>query len=136
VPATDVAVKETALSVPEVALSTFAPIVGPSVQEPTLAIPEEFVVAVAPETEPPPLMTENVTVAPASGEPFWSLTTTDGGGETATPATPVSAVAELAASEVGTRTTVGVVSPPLQPTNAKRMNAEASRAATTEDFFT
>jgi hypothetical protein len=98
----DVAVKETLASVPEVALRTFAPVTGPSVHEPTVAIPEPLVVTVAPETEPPPLTTANVTGAPSIGDPFWSVTTTEGGGVTTVPATPVTDVEEFAASVVAT----------------------------------
>jgi hypothetical protein len=135
-PATDVAVNETALRAPEVALRTFAPIVGPRVQEPTVAIPESLVVAFAPETEPPPLTTEKVTGAPDNGDPFWSLTRTDGAGPTTVPATPVSAVEELAAIAVATSGTVGVFSPPLQPRNVRRMKAAVSVAGPMENFFT
>jgi hypothetical protein len=134
-PATDVAVNETALSVPEVALRTFAPVVGPSVHEPTVAMPLAFVVAVGPETDPPPLTTVNVTSSPATGEPFWSVTTTDGDGETGAPAVPVIDVEELAASDVATSGTAGVLSP-LHPTSASRATEETSRALRKENFIT
>jgi hypothetical protein len=50
-----------------VAVSVFAPAVGPRVQEPTVAMPWAFVVAVAPVTLPPPDATAKVTVTPANG---------------------------------------------------------------------
>jgi hypothetical protein len=68
-PAVDVAVNVTTGSVPVTALSTFSPTDGPSVH-PTVATPDASVVAVAPDTDPPPLTTVNVTGAPAIGDPF------------------------------------------------------------------
>ena len=129
----DVTVKETPLSVPEVALRTFDPVTGPSVHEPTVAVPEALVVVVAPETDPPPLTTAKVTVAPSIGDPFWSLTITEGDGVTTAPATPVTEVEEFAASVVATE---GVVCSPLQLMKASRINVEASRVALTENLFT
>jgi len=131
-------VKATPLSVPEVALRTFAPVTGPSVHEPTVAMPEALVVTVAPETDPPPLTTAKVTVAPPIGDPFWSFTITEGGGVTTAPATPVTEVEEFAASVVATGGggAGGAVVSPLQLMYASRRNAGASRAALTESFFT
>ena len=123
------------MSVPEVALRTFAPVTGPSVHEPTVAIPEAFVVAVSPETVPPPLTTAKVTVTPLIGDPLWSFTMTEGGGVTAAPATPVTEVAEFAASVVATGVAGGVVDSPLQLMYASRRNTEASRAALPESLF-
>jgi hypothetical protein len=137
----DVAVKVTPASVPEVALRTFAPVTGPSVHEPTVAMPEASVVTVAPETDPPPLTTSNVTDTPLIGDAFWSFTITEGGGVTAAPATPVTDVAEFAASVVatggggGAEGPGGAVDSPLQLMYASRSTAGASRAALTESLF-
>jgi len=127
----DVAVKATPVIVPEVASRTFAPVTGPSVHEPTVAMPEALLVTVACDTDPPPLTTVKVTVAPPIGDPFWSFTTTDGGGATTAPATPVTEVDEFAASVVATEgSSGGPVVSPLQLMEASRRNAEASRANT------
>ena len=53
-----------------VADTELSPTASPRVHDPTVAIPEVSVVTVAPETDPPPLTTANVTVAPPSGDPF------------------------------------------------------------------
>jgi hypothetical protein len=97
-------------------------------------MPEEFVVTVPPETDPPPLIIAKLTVAPAIGDPCWSFTMTDGGGVTAAPAMPVIDVDEFAASAVATWGSVGDLSPP-QLMQAIRRNAGASQAALTEGFF-
>jgi len=110
-PAVDVAVKVTAVSVPDVAFRTFSPVTGPSVHKPTVAMPEASVVTVAPDTDPPPLTTVNVTVARPIGDPFWSVTVTEGGGVTTAPAAPDTEVDEFAASVVATD---GSVLSPLQ----------------------
>jgi hypothetical protein len=133
-PAVEVAVNATALRVPEVALRTLGPAVGPSVHEPTVAMPEASEIAVAPETDPPPLATANVTVTPLIGDPFWSSMTTDGGGVTTEPATPVMDAEELAASVVATGGPVFVSL--LQLVKASNRNTGASRAALREAFFT
>src|SRR5512141_520054 len=96
-------------------------------------MPELFVVTVAPETEPPPLTTAKVTAAPPIGDPFWSLTITEGGGVTTAPATPVIEVEEFAASVVATE---GSAISPLQLMKASRRNAVAGRAALIDTFFT
>ena len=133
--------KVTALSVPEVALRTFAPVTGPSVHEPTVAMPKASVVTVAPETDPPPLTTAKFTDTPLIGDAFWSFTITEGGGVTAAPATPVTEDEELAASDVATGGggggggAGGAVDSPLQLMYASRSNAGASRAALTESLF-
>jgi hypothetical protein len=49
-----------------------------------------------------------LTVAPAIGAPFWSLTRIDGAGETWLPAVPVSAVLELADIVVATEGSTGL----------------------------
>src|SRR5579863_2329930 len=56
----------------------FEPTVLPTVQDPTVAVPVASVVAVAPVTLPPPLVTEKVTVTPDITAPCWSRTTADG----------------------------------------------------------
>jgi hypothetical protein len=132
-PAVDVAVKTTAGSVPEVAVTVFGPAIVPSVQDPTVATPASLLVTVAPATDPPPAVTANVTAMPGIGEPFWSFTMTEGGGVTASPTVPVTDVEELAESVVAT---AGSVLSPLQLTNASRTSAPASRAAFTESLFT
>jgi hypothetical protein len=129
----DVAVKATGLSDPEVASRTFAPATGPSVHEPTVATPDESVVTVAPDTDPPPLTTVKVTVAPPIGNPFWSFTITEGDGVTTAPAAPVRDVAEFAATVVAT---VAFVDSPPQLMQASRRNAGASRAGPRKSFFT
>lgn len=60
------------------AVSVFCPAVEPSVQLPTVAIPEPSVVAVAPVIVPPPVPTANVTATPDTTFPTESLTSTDG----------------------------------------------------------
>jgi hypothetical protein len=68
-----------------VAESVFAPDVVPSVQLVSVAIPLAFVVAAPPtgETLPPPEATANVTLTPAFGLLFASVTSTDGAVATA-----------------------------------------------------
>ena len=88
-PAVAVALNETLVRLPELALRTFAPADGPSVHDPTVAMPAAFVTAVAPVTDPPPDVTEKVTDTPDVGLPFASLMMTDGGTGTALPAAAV-----------------------------------------------
>ncbi len=88
-PARDVAVNETAVRDPDVAVRTFAPTAGPSVHPPTVAIPDAFVTAVPPVTDPPPDATANVTDTPEAGLPFASFIRTEGGVDTALPAAAV-----------------------------------------------
>ena len=71
------------------AVSVFAPAVFPSVQLPTVAMPSPFVVWDAPVTDPPPLVTAKVTVAPATAFPFASAILTDGGFATVAPTSAV-----------------------------------------------
>ena len=85
-PAVPVAVNVAAGSEPETAVNVFVPAVVPSRQLPTVAIPLAFVVVVPPVTDPPPLATLNVTVAPATAAPFASVTFTDGATATFCPA--------------------------------------------------
>ena len=67
-----------------VAVSVFVPEVAPSVQLPSVAMPLPFVIAVAPVTEPPPEATANVTLAPVTGVPAKSRTSTEGAMASAT----------------------------------------------------
>ena len=71
---------------PDVAVIVFAPAVVPRVHEPTVAIPDEFVVAVRPVPEPPPVATAKVTEAPVTALPPESVTRTAGAIDTAEPA--------------------------------------------------
>ena len=88
VPAVPVAVKVTGLPLKpvEVAVSVFAPAVALSVQLPTVATPLALVVWLAPVIVPFPGATANVTATWATGFPFASFTSTDGGDVTAVPA--------------------------------------------------
>jgi hypothetical protein len=70
----------------DVAVSVFAPALDPSVHEPTVAIPEALVVALAPVMLPPPVATANVTDTPETPLPLASETLTEGGIATALPA--------------------------------------------------
>jgi hypothetical protein len=73
-------------SVAEVAVKVFEPVLDPKVHEPTVAMPEEFVVALPPVIDPPPVSTENVTLTPATGLLSASLIMTEGAVETLAPA--------------------------------------------------
>jgi len=88
VPAVPVALKVTGLPLKpvEVAVTVFGPAVGLSVQLPTVATPLAFVVWLPPVSVPFPGATANVTATPATGFPFASFTSTDGGELTAVPA--------------------------------------------------
>src|ERR1700756_268692 len=91
-PAVPVAVKVTGLPISPVAVAVrvFEPAVVPSVQDGTAAIPFAAVVTgVVGFTVPPPDATANVTPTPATGLPFTSFTTTEGGVVTAVPAVAV-----------------------------------------------
>ena len=68
-----------------VSVLLLVPGVGPRVHDPTVAMPEAFVVAVPPVTLPPPVATANVTCTPATGLLPASLTITDGSTPTAVP---------------------------------------------------
>jgi hypothetical protein len=76
-------VKVTGIRLPLEAVSVLAPGVEPSIQLPTLAIPEAFVACEAAVTEPPPLATVNVTITPLTGSPLASVTSTAGATATA-----------------------------------------------------
>src|SRR5258705_341862 len=73
-----VALKEIGVSPPEEAVSVLTPAAVPSFHPPTVAMPDAFVVWVAPTMLPPPDVTENVTLAPATGFPSASVTSTEG----------------------------------------------------------
>lgn len=68
-----------------VAESVFVP-TAPSVHEPTVAMPDAFVVCDAPLTLPPPDPTANVTLTPGDGWPVVVVTSTEGGTATLVPA--------------------------------------------------
>ena len=128
-----VAVKMTGASEPAVALNVFAPALGPRVHEPTVAIPAASVGTEPPLTEPPPLCTTNSTVTPATGAPFWSVTRTDGAGETALFAAPVSVVLVVATIVVGTEGSVPLS--PLHALNASTTIAAVDRSAMRVDLL-
>jgi hypothetical protein len=90
-PATPVAVKVSGdpVSPDAVAVMVFAPAVLPRVHEPTVAIPEEFELAVREVPDPPPLATAKVIERPDTRFPPESVTTTDGAIATAEPAVAV-----------------------------------------------
>src|SRR2546423_11250369 len=69
-----------------VADSVLLPAAGPSVQLPTVAIPDAFVVFEVPVAEPPPLSTANATPTPETTLLHWAVTTTLGSTATACPA--------------------------------------------------
>ena len=73
----------------QVAVSVLAPAVVPSVQLPTVAMPEALVVAEAPVTEPPPAVAAKVTVTPGQTLLRESLTITLGAVATAVPTVAV-----------------------------------------------
>jgi hypothetical protein len=86
-----------------------------------VAIPEESVATDPPVTEPPPPVTTKLTVTPAIGSVFWSVTRTDGGGETVLLASAVSDVLVAATIEVGTGG-----STPFPPSHAMQANTTAA----------
>jgi hypothetical protein len=90
-PASPVAVKVSGdpVSPDAVAVMVFVPAVLPRVHEPTVAIPEEFELAVSEVPDPPPLATAKVTDRPDTGFPPESVTSTDGAIDTAEPAVAV-----------------------------------------------
>ena len=77
------------LNEPDVAVRLLGPAEGPSVHDPTVAMPEELVTTPAPVTDPAPLATANVTLTPDTGLPFVSVTLTAGAIATALPTTAV-----------------------------------------------
>src|SRR5206468_816038 len=82
---------------PEVAVNVFEPAVALSVQLPTVATPLALVVWLPPVIVPFPGATANVTATPATGFPFASFTSTEGGTLTAVPAGAVWLVGLFAA---------------------------------------
>jgi hypothetical protein len=88
-PVVPVAVNVTGLSDPDEAVRLFGPAAGPSFQLPTVAMPLALDVAVPPVTDPPPVATAKVTVAPEMALPFASVILTDGAVATFDPATAV-----------------------------------------------
>ncbi len=104
VPTVPEAVKVTGLPVsePEVAVKVLllVPAVGPSVQSPTVAMPDTSVATVAgPLIEPPPPVTAKVTITPCT-ELTPSVTLTEGRVPTAVPAIALCVSTELAAMVV------------------------------------
>jgi hypothetical protein len=81
-----------------VAVIVFAPAAAPSVHEPTVAMPEAFVVAVRDVPEPPPDATAKVTDVPETGLPPESVTRTAGAVATADPAVADCALPAFAAT--------------------------------------
>jgi hypothetical protein len=65
-----------------VAMSVFVPGEAPSVQLPMVAMPDVFVVCVAPVAVPPPDATVKVTPAPKTGAPELDVTFTLGSADT------------------------------------------------------
>jgi hypothetical protein len=70
----------------DVADKVFWPGTGPSVQLPTVAMPEPLVFWLAPVIDPPPPVTANVTATPETAPPCASVTFTAGATGTALPA--------------------------------------------------
>ena len=116
-PAVPVAVNVAGDRPPTVAVIVFGPAIVPSVQLPTTAIPDTFVVAVPPVTEPPPLATANVTVTPLTGRLLASRTTTVGGVATPVPTDVDWALPVTIATTAGAGAGVGptTLSPPPPP---------------------
>src|SRR5512147_2217712 len=100
-PARPVAVKVTGVRFATVAVSVLMPAAAPTVQLPTVAIPCELVVWVAPVTDPPPVATANVTVMFGTPVPVPSRTTTDGTCPTAVFTTAFWVSAEVAVTLAG-----------------------------------
>jgi hypothetical protein len=113
------------------AVSVFVPAVDPSVQLPTVATPDAFVVWFAPVIEPPPDATAKVTGVPATGFALPSVTLTDGAGLTTAPAAACPLLPPFSAI---------VVAPPGGSTFPPSPQARASEAIrpaiTTLDLFT
>jgi hypothetical protein len=121
-PAMPVAVKVTGAAPLTDAVSVFVPAVLPSVHEPACAMPVASVVAVAPVTDPLPLATANVTVAPAFACPLL-VTMTDGA-----VATACATVAFCWSPDLIASATVGgdVLDPPRTVHPADTMTASAA----------
>jgi hypothetical protein len=97
------------------AVREFDPATVPSVQPPTVATPDAFVVAELPVIVPPPLVTANETGTPAIAAPRWSFTITEGSSLTAAPPTAVREVLEFAVTLVATGGATDVSPPPHAP---------------------
>ena len=97
-----VAVNTTGVRLPTWAVRVLLPEVAPRVQLPTVAMPLASVSGVTMVTEPSPTTGEKMTLAPATGLPLRSTTSTEGSGVTGAPAVPVSVVAELAETTAAT----------------------------------
>ena len=96
----------------------FVPAVVPSVQLPTVAIPEAFVVCVPPVRLPPPVATAKVTETTGTGLLFASRTITDGGVATAVPAVAVwlfPALMAICVAAPAVALAVNVIGLPLRP---------------------
>ena len=112
VPAEPVAVKVTGEpeSEPEVAVRVLLPAVVPKVHAGEVAIPEAFVVTVpADASDPPPLATAKVTLAPEIGLPETSATSTDGAVVTAVPTVADWLLPALSAIVAAAPAPVGVI---------------------------
>jgi hypothetical protein len=72
-----------------VAMSVFVPAIVPSLQLPTVAMPDSFVVCDAPVTDPPPLATAKVTATFGTLLPLASVIFTVGGFGTIAPTVAV-----------------------------------------------
>ena len=97
-----------------------------------MAIPDELVSTDPPVTEPPPLVTTKLTVTPAIGSAFSSVTRTDGAGVMTLLARPESDVLLVATIAVG----IGG-STPLPPSHAMPASTTAAAVdltATETDF--
>lgn len=128
-----VAVKMTGVSEPTDAVNVFGPAPAPRLHEPTVAIPDASVVTDPPVTEPPPAVTTKFTDTPAIGTAFWSVTSTDGAGETTLLTAPASDVVVVAASVVGTGGSTEL--PPSQAMNASATAAAVNLSPIRADFF-
>jgi hypothetical protein len=112
----------------------FAPATAPSVQLVSAAIPLAFVTTVAGLAgliEPPPPVTVNVTLTPATAVPPASVTFTLGGAVTAEPAVALCATAEFAVSVVGDPTTTESAACPVFPSLVATMFVVPNATAVT-----
>ena len=117
-----------------VAVTELAPAVVPSVQLVSVAIPLAFVTTVAGLAGlvvPPPPVTVNTTLTPATAVPLASVTFTLGGAATTVPAVVDCVVTEFAAIVVGAPATAVIVAPPVMPSLVARMIALPSDTAVT-----
>ena len=101
-----------------VALRVLVPAAVPSVQLPTMAMPEASLVALAPVTEPPPNCTAKVTGTPATGLSLSSTTSTLGGMVTGVPTCtvwPFPAFITILSGAPGMPVAVKVTGDPVRP---------------------